>query len=291
MHRSYHYIEYTPYFCLHHATLAYQYHFVVCLLHDARPEPRVQSPKGGSLAANEARQIVPIGSNPEREKDTAMSNALEDRVIAEMVASYEAAPPVNRERSKTPAKPKVTVTVTAPSPLIPQEERGVNPLRQGDNDQAANLPVLPLKGTIDARAFLKAMNRATDRASKMQAISAFIGYNVGEPYGPQEDRARFEARKAIHGVTPGTDRTVVRSAQASVKGYVAGMPDNHRKTVLDLVGREHLAASVMGDMNKIAQDEKRTEGERAAARQYIKREGERVSHIRSDLKRLGELEE
>jgi hypothetical protein len=217
-----------------------------------------------------------------------MSSAL-DIVLARKAASYTVKEVSDKPKGKPRAKVTTVVTVTAPAPLIPAVEQGVNALRQGENDGPSGLPVLPLAGTIDARTFIISMRGAKDRPAKIQAIAAFCGYDTHEPLGSQEMNAMAKARRVLNPITPGLDRSAVRSAQASLSGYVSGMPDNTGKQIQDLLGREALAARTMGEWLKVSQDEGRSASERAEASEEIRFEQKRIDSIRQDLKRLGAL--
>jgi hypothetical protein len=75
------------------------------------------------------------------------------------------------------------------------------------------------------------------------------------------------------------------SVSHSVAGYVAGMPDNQRKIILDLVGRENLAVSSRNDYIRDAANEKLTAVERELATGLAALEDDRLVQIRADLAR------
>ncbi len=104
-------------------------------------------------------------------------------------------------------------------------------------------------------------SRAPDRAEKIQNIADFLGSYVeqeGDTYGTIEQRAYFEVRRQKGQVIVGQDRREVRSAQASVGGFVSGVADAKEKLLASLKGREReavenmIAAANAGDKDAVA---------------------------------------
>jgi len=104
-------------------------------------------------------------------------------------------------------------------------------------------------------------SRSPDRAEKVQAIADFMGSYVeseGDTFGSIELRAMNECRRQRGMVTPGQDRREVRSAQASVGGFVSGVADAKEKLLASLKGREReavenmIAAANAGDKDAVA---------------------------------------
>lgn len=145
---------------------------------------------------------------------------------------------------------------------------------------------LPAAGTIGARAFLMMMNHAKSRDEKIVAIASFIGYQTGGDFATQEMGAMAKAKGEISPVkATGPSLAETRSAQRSVAGYVAGMPDALRRTVLDLNGRIQLALDARNDHVKEARNRALSWTERKLAIGLARMEQERMLQIRADLAR------
>jgi hypothetical protein len=143
---------------------------------------------------------------------------------------------------------------------------------------------LPAAGTIGAKAFLLMMRSAKDRQEKICAIAAFIGYQAGGDFATQEMGAMTKAKGEISPIkVTGPDRETVRSAQRSVAGYVAGMPDATRRIVLDLNGRIQLALDARNDHVKESRNRTLSWTERKLAIGLARMEQERMLQIRADL--------
>lgn len=146
---------------------------------------------------------------------------------------------------------------------------------------------LPAPGTIGAKAFVMMMNRAKSREEVICAIAGYIGYTIGQDHGKQVFEANQRAKREL---TPlkvtGPSREEIRSAQRSAQGYVAGMPDNQRKMVRDLLGREQLAVDTRESHIRDSKDEKLSETERQLATGLAQLEEERLIQIRADIAKL-----
>ena len=105
---------------------------------------------------------------------------------------------------------------------------------------------LPEKGTVDAKGFLVAMRRATDRNVKIQVIASYVGYDVAGDYGSQELAANLAAKRELRPIdASGPNRQEQRAAARSAMGFVSGLPNGLRVKVQDLLGREKMAADQM----------------------------------------------
>lgn len=141
---------------------------------------------------------------------------------------------------------------------------------------------LPPPGTLGARGFLMMMNRAKSRDEKIVAIASYIGYDSTGDFAPQEMAATTKAKGEISPVkVVEAQPTVSRSAA----GYVAGMPDNQRRMILDLLGRENLAVSTRNDNVREARNKALSWTERKLAIGLARLEQERLTVIRADLAR------
>ena len=136
--------------------------------------------------------------------------------------------------------------------------------------------ILPCKGTLNARQFIRAMNVAKDRDEKVIAISGFVGFDVAKPIGEQEVLAFAEAKRIMRPMTVDASEPRRRAAP-SVAGFVAGMPDANRKQIENLLARERQAVRAMGDALLEG-------GEMGDARIAI--EKARIDAIRADLANL-----
>lgn len=143
--------------------------------------------------------------------------------------------------------------------------------------------VLPAAGTLDAKGFLVAMRRATDRNVKIQVIAAFVGYDVAGDYGSQELAANSAAKRALRPIdASGPNRQEHRAAQRSALGFVNGLPDNHRVKLQDLLGREKMAADQMIEHHKAA-DAAQDETTRAHHLAMALLEKSRLAEIQGDI--------
>lgn len=117
---------------------------------------------------------------------------------------------------------------------------------------AKTVPALPAVkvahiALISARDFVIAMRKA-DRNEKIKLIDQYVGYDNALDFGTQEMVA---LRKANNSINPPRNAGVY-SVQATVSGYVAGMPKRDEKAIQDLEARERLAVATMLDLQKQA---------------------------------------
>lgn len=135
-----------------------------------------------------------------------------------------------------------------------------------EDRKAHGLPVLPTKGSVDAKGFMLAMRNAgqrindqgkryTDqskiRADQILAIASYIGYDHSKNFGPQEQSAREQAKRELSGrPIQGPSRQEVRQAARSMQGFVAGVPDMSAKALADLRGRETFLTESMIEAKK-----------------------------------------
>ncbi len=110
------------------------------------------------------------------------------------------------------------------------------------------------------------LSRSPDRAEKIQTIADFMGSYVeqeGDAFGTIEQRAMIECRRLRGMILVGQDRREVRSAQASVGGFVTGIADAKEKLLASLKGREReavenlIAATNEGDSDAVAIEQAR----------------------------------
>lgn len=157
-------------------------------------------------------------------------------------------------------------------------------------------PNLPKAGTLSAGDFLLALRNAgkinkenaagvmvtltdsnKEKTDQINAIAGFVGYNLSEPHGVQLDKARQKAHFTLRPAKTDSKLT------ATVKGFVAGMPNGTAKAVLDLEGRIRMATDTMLDLEKAAETFPEDSAERATKLALATVESERIAHMRRDL--------
>lgn len=119
------------------------------------------------------------------------------------------------------------------------------------------------------------------RDGQVAAIAAFIGYDRSVPHGIQVANATRQAQYALR-PTVGKDR---KHADPTLAGFVAGMPDDVRRMVLDLSARETLSAETMADHDRSVRDATDPQV-RALHAGLSMLESERIGSIRRDLDKL-----
>ncbi len=127
-----------------------------------------------------------------------------------------------------------------------------------------------------------------ERQDKIRAIDGYVGYNPKGDFGSQELAARSQAARELRGtpLASGPERHEIRRAQASVTGFVAGIPNGTDRTIADWQARERLAVETLIEQEKLAKNAP-TEQERAKAAAFAQLERDRLAAIRADLKTLG----
>jgi hypothetical protein len=189
----------------------------------------------------------------------------------------------------TPEEP--TVKLVAPKVVKPATKTAkvaTTLPSNGSNAKVAAPAVmaLPTKGTLDAEGFFAACRKARDRNETIQAIAGFVGYDATRDFGSQEQEARAIARRTLSPIVKGEDRKAQRVLAASVKGYIAGLPDHGAKSLSNLQARERLAVDTMIQCEKDASEAK-TEQDRGVALAMAQVERERLIQIRKDLAGYG----
>lgn len=161
----------------------------------------------------------------------------------------------------------------------------------------ATIPVAA-KGTLDAMGFMMALRNAgkvqrsnesgilmtitdpkKEKEDQIQAIAAFVGYDFGGAHGTQLDSARQRARFTLQ---PAKGSKVA----ATVRGFVAGMPNGTEKAVRDLQARIRVATETMLDHEKTASKFAEDTAEYATHMALATVESERIAHMRKDLSKI-----
>ena len=146
---------------------------------------------------------------------------------------------------------------------------------------------LPSTGTLDARSFIVAMRKATDRNEQIKCIAAYVGYDCNGDFGSQEVAARAKAQRELKPAPiQGPSRAEVKAASRSMTGFVAGMPDTIQRKLADLKAREVAAVDAMLAHQKAAKDPSRSEDERLLSSGLAEVERERLREIRQHIQAL-----
>lgn len=143
-------------------------------------------------------------------------------------------------------------------------------------------------GSLEARGFLKALRDAKTRDERIFAIDCYVGYNNAQDFGSQLMAAEMQAKREMRGgpiqvVTPKERDAAYRNKP----GFVAGIPDVMGREVQNLAARETLAASELIALENKALDKTLPTDQRVLAKGLAAAEGERIEHIRKDLKGFG----
>jgi len=169
--------------------------------------------------------------------------------------------------------------------------------------------LLPEVGTLDAAGFMQAMHKAGMRETlvdykgqqvkrmvrqpqevrndEIKAIAAYIGYDSRQEFAGQHLAASNKANAALNPAKALRNFTTLneeRGALRSVAGYCAGMPDHQARTLQNLLAREKEAADALIQHGKDAADKSRTLAERTLSTGLGEAEGERLIHIREDIR-------
>lgn len=202
-----------------------------------------------------------------------MSQAI-DQALTNLLATYAKVEPVVQ----------LVKASATPRPLVEKAP--------SDNGAKVTIVRLPLmvKGDLDAKGFMTALRRATNREQAINAIAGYIGYDPNGEYGTQELRARMTAQKEMHPMAAGPSRSERRSALATVKGYVSGLPNGMNRKIGDLMAREEMAAEARDAHFKAASGAgcHNHDGDGSCCMHHAMAEVEtvRMSHIRQDLDKL-----
>jgi hypothetical protein len=147
---------------------------------------------------------------------------------------------------------------------------------------------LPQVGSLDARSFIITLRKANDRNEQIKAIHAFVGYDMAGDFGTQEAAARTKAQRELSGrPIQGMTRSESRAAARSMTGFVAGLPDDNKRTLANLRAREVAAVEAMLQHEKDAANVERGEAERILSAGLAEVERERLTQIRADIAAMG----
>lgn len=200
-----------------------------------------------------------------------MNDATIDNVLSSMAKTYESAPLTERSPSSDKQTPKVRkVKVIEGSEIVPEK----GPRRM--------LIQVPEKGSLTAKEFLRAMNRTTDRNDMIRAIAGYVGYDPAKEFGEQEYWARNQAKKELSPIKEEKTPPSGKRVSATIRGYVAGMPDLKAKKLKDLWGRLQLATEMAEEHRTLAK-EALSETEKNYQETLAKVEEERAIAIKREI--------
>jgi len=166
--------------------------------------------------------------------------------IASAKLQPKAAKPAKVKLPKIAKDPKVIAAAKDDAIVVPWNG-------SGDNDHAA---------------FLVNYRKAKTREESIAAINQYVGYNPGDNFGAQEYRAISAARVATAKKVE-NEIVVHRRIDASIMGYVAGMPNHSAKAHQNVLAREVFIVDQMLEDRKIVRDSSKSESERAEAAERL----------------------
>jgi len=220
---------------------------------------------------------------------SALVAELSPEVLALLAASYGRKDPeavVSRIVTRNaPKAAKASKLAAVKAAKVEADE--VESKESGSNDPRPPMVIieLPAVGTLDARAFLIAMRRATTRDEQIKAIAGYCGYDRHSDHGSQDLSSRMKAQRELRGIKAAP--LPIHSAAPSGKGYVHGMPDAMATKVQDLLGRERLSAEALADNERTAADAEVDTATRHYHAQLALVETARLVQIRADLASMG----
>ena len=132
------------------------------------------------------------------------------------------------------------------------------------------------------------MQRVKDcvRGDQIAAINGYVGYNKKEDFASQLMNAESKARQAVNPVKhDGLTRQEKRRLDASVKGWVKGLPNAEDRMLTDLQSRERLIVeAICGFEDKWS---KSTDSqERAQLKGMANVERSRLESVRKQMEKL-----
>jgi hypothetical protein len=202
-----------------------------------------------------------------------------DTLLAALAAQYvQPTSEVSKERATA-----AVVQAVAKRPMRKLRD-AADPSPNGGQTQGMPrlfIPV-PAVGYYDAKGFIVALRKAKSRDEQIAVIAGYRGYDPKLDFGSNEYRAKSQALRELRPEPKAPASGVI----ATVKGYVAGMPNDHAKRVKDLLARERLAADAIVEHEALAKDAQ-SETERDYQTALVLLERERLANIREQLKAEG----
>jgi hypothetical protein len=238
----------------------------------------------------------PQHENGQNRGDCKMPTA-EDTAIAMLLLQHE-----NEQAAINANAREVTITRSL-NPSPPKEKKQPKAKQAVSTATLTYLNGLPQKGTLDAAGFMAAIKVAgrrlndfghpyTDqgqvRHDMIRAIASYIGYDPRGNFGAQDIAARAQAMRDLKVVKVTAGPPVLRNASKSIAGYVHGMPDTRAKALSNLRAQGEATLSSIIEHEKAAMDMSRSDNERRLSEGLAKLDRERLSHIHTDIRAMGE---
>lgn len=149
---------------------------------------------------------------------------------AEVRAMFEKTPKAHRQ----PKAPK------AKKPLREKEEKPI--VKSAPPPWATVTP-----GSVGPEGFLKLLRNAKNRNESIEAIHAYIGYDMAKDFGTQEYFAKSQAARELKPIT------YKPKTEATVRGFVAGMPNGAERFRQNLMARQRVAVESLIEHTKAAE--------------------------------------
>lgn len=236
--------------------------------------------------------------------------------LSSMLDVYKSDDTSNNDASAQLVKAATAAAVIAPAKRTPKD-----PASNGSKSKVvtSNVPFHSVfAGTLDAIEFTQQVRTAgmrtddngrtffdknEERPDLIKLIDLFIGYDPNKDFASQELAARTLAARKMRGgpSASGPERPEIRRAQASISGFVSGIPDNTAKSIANLKARERLAVDQLLEQDKLSQglrksedgksffsDPLLTDQEKGKAAAMAQLERDRLVQIRLDLDSYGE---
>jgi hypothetical protein len=123
-----------------------------------------------------------------------------------------------------------------------------------------------------------------EREDTIRAIAGYTGYDPFGNFGAQDLAARTKAELERRPVSPKEYKRC--QVAPSIAGYVAGMPNETKKKIDNLIARERLAVDTRLQFEKVANDKSKPIADRQIAKTLAEVETERLSKIREELSEI-----
>lgn len=234
---------------------------------------------------------------------TASSNPF-DIVLNNMLAAAAKGNRSEQDQSRV-ALVKATVAAAKPEPKAakPRKVKASEELPASNGEKT--VVAVPVPIDLEAKEFLALLrdagkrvvdgkriyDQAEVRNDTIALIARYVGYDPNGSFASQELMARTKAiRETRKEPLPlGPSRSEVRRVNATLTGYVAGIPDPVQRRIDDLKGRERLTVEELIAFEKAAATAATpNDQERGIVIAKTAVERERLSHILDDIDYLSE---
>ena len=204
--------------------------------------------------------------------------AAEKARAAELIMEREAETTATKAASAkgTKVKDNQTTAIVAPvAPYIPKPTPSL---------QAAHSFITACKAHVFG------VSTITTRDETIKAIESFVGFDAARELGSQESEARSLANRIISGEKlGGLTIKEKRSANASLTGFVGGMPDALERKVNHLLGRELFLVDSILTAQWEAKREERSADERQAFMKEALASAKELTGVRKELSEIARI--